>query len=306
MTTGLAAQRKVLKFDSTVSRVYVHRQSVAEVFLTDHLRLSEHEFAVGAQWPRAHELYRPTDGSYNILFYAETLRQAAIYLAHRCYDVPLDHCFVMSEIDVQGLPFGVRVDDHAAEVSVDVRMSGLHYRDGQLARFRIELEFRIGGSRIGFGNGAAQILPPEVYKRLRWRHRRPDDVGAPICGQPCAVPATAELLPSNVVLGPRIGPSEWELRVDDAHPVLFDHPSDHVPGALLLEAICQAGRVLTQNRATVVGLGATFRKYAELDRPVTVAACTDSSGKVSTARVVFRQESAEVAVGYVSFAESRT
>jgi hypothetical protein len=60
----------------------------------------------------------------------------------------------------------------------------------------------------------------------------------------------------------------WELRVDTAHPTFFDHPVDHIPGMVLLEAARQAALVSTgMPDALLVGLKSNFARYAEFDAP---------------------------------------
>ncbi|WP_268254571.1 AfsA-related hotdog domain-containing protein, partial [Streptomyces humidus] len=55
---------------------------------------------------------------------------------------------------------------------------------------------------------------------------------------------------------------------DFSHPVLFDHPADHVPGMLLLEAARQSAHAATHPRPGLpTSLDATFTQYVELDTP---------------------------------------
>ncbi|WP_330235578.1 AfsA-related hotdog domain-containing protein [Streptomyces sp. NBC_00566] len=82
----------------------------------------------------------------------------------------------------------------------------------------------------------------------------------------------------------RDGEARWELRVDTGHPVLFDHPVDHVPGMVLIEAGRQSARVVTSRPdALLLGRESRFPRYAELDSPCFVTARvegTDASGAV--------------------------
>ncbi|MFJ9544513.1 AfsA-related hotdog domain-containing protein, partial [Streptomyces sp. NPDC101225] len=56
-------------------------------------------------------------------------------------------------------------------------------------------------------------------------------------------------------------------RADTRHPVLFDHPVDHVPGMVLLEAARQAAAATTHSPTPPTHLHATFTHYVELDTP---------------------------------------
>jgi len=91
-----------LEFQRTVSRRLVHRAAVAEVFVTDAVVLGEDHFLVGGQWPRDHALYHPdAQRRSDPLLFAETIRQALVYLAHWHYEVPLTHRFVGYDMDFE-------------------------------------------------------------------------------------------------------------------------------------------------------------------------------------------------------------
>ena len=75
--------------DHTIDRPLVHRNAIAEVLLTDVRQLSAIEFAVAAQWPRSHRVYRPDrDGRHDPMLTLETIRQAGLALSHFGYGVP--------------------------------------------------------------------------------------------------------------------------------------------------------------------------------------------------------------------------
>ena len=79
---------------------------------------------------------------------------------------------------------------------------------------------------------------------------------------------------SSVVSREGAAPGELVLAVDVTHPVHFDHPLDHIPGMLLLEAARQAA-LLTIDPADRAGkvvsrVDAKFVSFADYDRPVTI------------------------------------
>ncbi|MFC0448090.1 ScbA/BarX family gamma-butyrolactone biosynthesis protein [Rhodococcus jostii] len=261
-----------MSFERTVPRRYVHRQSVSEVFLTDCVPLpGPDRFVVAAQWPRLHGFYRARGGCYDTLLLAETLRQTAIYLGHTRYRVPLPNRFVMQHLQVSAVPDALEVGDAAADVIVEVAVSGHAYRGGALSSFRVDLRFRIGGREVGTATGDAAVFPPAAYSRARWGERGPRPVGAPWFPDPVRPGLVGHLDDAHVVLGPQVAGNEWELRVDTAHPVLFDHPCDHVPGMLILEALRQGARArLGLPDARLESLDATFHRFAELDERTTI------------------------------------
>ncbi|MDI9971970.1 ScbA/BarX family gamma-butyrolactone biosynthesis protein [Rhodococcus sp. IEGM 1307] len=272
-----------MSFERTVPRRYVHRQSVAEVFLTDCVSLpGPDRFVVAAQWPRLHGFYRARGGRYDTMLLAETLRQTAIYLGHTRFSVPLPNRFVMQHLRVQAVPGALEVGAAAADVIVEVAVSEHVYRGGALSAFRVDLRFRLGGQDVGTATGHAAVFPPAAYSRARWGEHGPRSIGAPWCPVPAPAGLVGHVDDAHVVLGPRCSENEWELRIDDAHPVLFDHPCDHIPGMLMLEVFRQAACArLDVPEAHLVSLGATFHRFAELDERATIRLDVVDDGALS-------------------------
>ncbi|MEU0082468.1 AfsA-related hotdog domain-containing protein, partial [Micromonospora tulbaghiae] len=57
---------------------------------------------------------------------------------------------------------------------------------------------------------------------------------------------------------------------DRTHPILFDHPLDHVPGMLLLEAARQSTTATLGHTTLPLHIDSTFTRYVELDTPCTI------------------------------------
>lgn len=268
---------EVLSFESAVPKRFVHRQSITEVYLTDCVpQGGDGRYLVGAQWPRLHAFYRTCSGRYDTMLLAETVRQCAIYLAHVRYAVPMQYKFTMQrmqvEVDVDLLTVGSR----SAEVAIDARVTGTARRQGILSAFTVTLDFCVDGKMVGRGSAVANVLSPSAYEHVRWQGTGARTVGLPPA--PMSVDPDSVCVPdlSAVVLGTHpAGPEsgKWLLRADLTHPVLFDHPLDHVPGALILEAARQSARLrLGQSCAEVEHLEVGFRRFLELDEPTTVTA----------------------------------
>lgn len=67
------------------------------------------------------------------------------------------------------------------------------------------------------------------------------------------------------------------MLVDDTHPVMFDHPLDHLPGMLLLEAGRQAGFTATEAIAglpadTLLSCYLQFARFCEFGQETIVHA----------------------------------
>ncbi|NEW37162.1 gamma-butyrolactone biosynthesis protein, partial [Nocardia cyriacigeorgica] len=75
----------------------------------------------------------------------------------------------------------------------------------------------------------------------------------------------------NVVVGPVRSDGDTAcatLVPDIGHPILFDHPLDHVPGSLLIEACRQTALAMVLTQAPrLMGVSSTFDRFVELDSP---------------------------------------
>ncbi|MFD3416359.1 AfsA-related hotdog domain-containing protein [Streptomyces decoyicus] len=61
--------------------------------------------------------------------------------------------------------------------------------------------------------------------------------------------------------------------------MLFDHPVDHVPGMLLLEAARQSAHKAAHPMPTIaIGVEAVFSHYVELDAPCWIESTCASAG----------------------------
>ncbi|WP_405620683.1 ScbA/BarX family gamma-butyrolactone biosynthesis protein [Streptomyces sp. NBC_00076] len=272
---------------ATVPRQLVHRAAVAETFLTGWHRIAEHRFSVSAQWPRAHGLHVSADRSaYDPLLVVETVRQSGTLIAHAEYDVPLDHHFVLHEFDVDTFPQYLAVGAVPAELTVDVDFVDVQYRGRRPVGARYTAQVLRGGERVATATRVVfTCISEPVYRRLRGG--RTAATVAPFPLPPALPPAgVGRALPADVVLAPSGHPGRWQLRVDTAHPVFFDHPLDHVPGMLLLEAARQAVRAHTSGARSPVSFRITFDRYAELDEPAWIETADGAGGVV---QVVGRQ-----------------
>lgn len=256
---------------TTAPREYVHRAALAEVFLTaDWCRTDEAHFTLSAQWPRGHSFFSPVGGShYDPMLAAETIRQVGALLAHAGFDVPLGHQFLMWELNYRVMPALLPVGGAPAELRLDVTCTDIRRRAGRLAGLSYEVVISEHGRTLATGNARYTCTSPEVYRRLR-----ADRLAEPANDRR---PPTAPVEPASVgrrdafdvVLTPTDRADRWRLRVDTRHPVLFDHPGDHIPGMVLLEAARQAVQSLAPagRPALPVAMDSTFHRYAEFDSP---------------------------------------
>jgi 2-oxo-3-(phosphooxy)propyl 3-oxoalkanoate synthase len=256
----------------TVPREYVHRSAVAEVLLTGWEQLDAGLFALQAQWPRSHVFYDAgVLGRHDPLLIAETIRQSGLLVAHAQLGVPLGHHFLMHDMAFVLDPDRMTVGGVPTDVTVEFHCTDLKRRAGALSSLRYEAVLRRGGDTLATGGASFTCVAPGVYRRIRG-----DDRGtqAPPPPEPAEPAGVGRGCASDVVLSPVGESTTWRLRVDPRHPVLFDHPVDHVPGMVLLEAARQAtAAVLGRPSPVILGIAADFTRFAELDRPCMIEAC---------------------------------
>ncbi|OFI39444.1 hypothetical protein BIU82_14025 [Arthrobacter sp. SW1] len=271
---GDGRRRAGALFESSVRRGLVHKISLSEVFLTDFIQVAPQRFTAGAQWPRWHVFYGSGDGCPDSALMAETLRQSVILLAHR-NGVPMDHKFLMPRIGVS--LENVTLDPSVpTQLSVDLQLRDVKLSAGRPASLSVEARFTVDGETIGEGSAGARIVTPAGYERFR----RSAAVGRPACGgELLEASAVGHASARNVMLGREVRPGVWPLRVDTSHPIFFDHPLDHVPGMLLIEAARQAVRAATGcPGADFACFEAEFVKIVELADPAELAVSLPGPG----------------------------
>ncbi|MEN8655981.1 ScbA/BarX family gamma-butyrolactone biosynthesis protein [Streptomyces sp. 21So2-11] len=280
---------------TTVPRQFVHRAAVAEVFLTGWAPVDDKSFSVTAQWPRAHSFFTPISGHYDPMLAAETIRQVGALLAHTAFEVPLDHKFLMWDLNYTVAPEYIALGSTPADLELDVVCSEIRLRGRKLARLRYEAAIRHRGQVIATGGASYTCTSAEAYRRLRAAHLDatpgPVDLGAPVPPR-----SVGRALASDVVLSPGDRPDRWQLRVDIDHPILFDHHNDHVPGMVLLEAARQAAQTLEPGGSPTLpaSMNSTFHRYAEFGTPCVLQAeslanSTDPADPVAGVRVTAHQ-----------------
>ena len=186
---------------------------------------------------------------------AETLRQATIYLAHQFFEVPLGSHFVMSgmRFALDGLPPAVGL--WPVEVVLQISVEDVRRGSAGLNAMRTKIAFWHGGRVIARGEGDLTVLSARIYARVRaaTSASRVGHYGAGV-----SVPGPDRVLATGTV-------GEWELLLDPTDPVFFDHPVDHVPGMLIVEAVRQIARRTSGFLDGDLGqFSANFVRYLEL------------------------------------------
>ncbi|MBZ3907913.1 ScbA/BarX family gamma-butyrolactone biosynthesis protein [Streptomyces griseiscabiei] len=263
---------------STVPRELVHRAAVSEVLLTGWEPLDPQgpgeRFVVGAQWPRGHCLFAPSGGYQDPMLLVESVRQIGSLLAHAEFSVPFGHQFMMRDIAISTTPELLRATPKPTEVELHTQCRDVVRRGTNLSGMRYDVTVRMGQKALATATASFTCIAPAVYRRLRGDRSTgvPQQTGTTV--DPASVGRSGA---ENVVLTDEVATSgggrSFTLRVDGSHPVFFDHPVDHIPGMVLLEAARQAAYATTGRvGGLVTGVQSTFTRYAELDTPCLIEA----------------------------------
>jgi len=263
-----------LSWDRSVPRNLVHRKSIAEVLLTDGHALGEGRYLLAAQWSRSHTTFRPGSGDrHDPLLVAETLRQGCLYLCQRFLGVPRESRTVIKTV-------GFRLDTAkepvvgygATDVTCRARVYDVRREEGLAwpVALSVKLQLSAGDAEFGSAEGRARILSEDDYKLLRGA--RAGVLPAP--GEevrrlpPTAVSAS---VPGGVMVA-RDGTGSLRVAPADLrHPLFFDHPSDHIPGMVLLEAARQAACLASGDTSgRLTGCRMTASRFTDWDPPAYV------------------------------------
>jgi hypothetical protein len=261
---------------TTVAREYVHRAALSEVLLTSWERAGADSFTVGAQWPRSHGFYTAEHDMHDPLLLCETVRQCGMLLSHTGYGLPLGHHIGWSRLQFALNPHAMRTGAKPAEITLHVTCSDVRYYRSVPASMTMHIDAVRDDSLLGWASIRFGNYSPALYERLRAGRADASRMteSAPIPPDPVSRSAAGRRQSQDIVLAPTQERWRWQLRVDTAHPVLFDHPLDHVPGMLLLESVRQAGHALEPSRGTMMptAMDVSFNRYVEFDTPCWIEA----------------------------------
>ncbi|MFJ3928304.1 ScbA/BarX family gamma-butyrolactone biosynthesis protein [Streptomyces sp. NPDC090022] len=252
----------------------VHRTIRSDILLSDWTQTDDDRFTLTLQWPEFHPFHTPLHGRHAPSLIAETIRQAGRLIAHAEYNVPLDHHFLMWDLNYTIEPDLAHTGQDDLPLLVDVTCSAIRRRGIQLTRMTCHMAITRGGRLLATGFGSLTCTSPAAYRRLRGAQL--GTVPAPELLDPVAPASVGRTDPANVVLAPTDHPRCWLLRADLSNPTLFARTGDHLPGMVLLEATHQAAIAATA--ATTGGgfyptsLSVVYDRYAEYGAPVMIEA----------------------------------
>jgi hypothetical protein len=327
MTTSLvppSSPRTALRFDTTVERALVHRAAVCEVFLTDAVQVAPHRYLTAAQLPRVHSLYSDallSPARYDPLLLLEVCRQTTILVAHRYLGVAPHDKFVFGTGDFSVLDAdALLVGPDPGRAVVEATVVDEHLRGGDRDGVTYELVLSIDGRPAFALEMAIRWMPTAAWDRLRSRGRAALELGpdhAPDPTRPVHPNEVGRTLPGNVVVADsRPSPEGLDARlvVDRAHPALFDHELDHIPGMLLFEAVRQAAVVaahehlgLSPSRLALSRARVAFTRFGEFELPTAVRVAPprlreSDAGPVATTTLEVTQDGVPISTAEVELA----
>jgi A-factor biosynthesis hotdog domain len=320
-----------LRFDRNVSRDLVHRTALAEVLIADTVQVADDEFLLGTQLPRAHSLWSDRRYSYHDpLLTIEVCRQACIAIPQRYYDVGPDWQFISRQIDLRVVNLDAFADTEISppEAILRARFSNKRERHGVLSGLTVESELTIEETSAATVHGDLMFFPKTTFERLRSQRRKdhPLDRTQPQrIPQPFDPVRVGRSLDRNVTIGesaiPALAAGErrYAAIVDQKHPCFFDHPLDHLPGALVIEVYRQAAiAAATCNgeaspaAAVVTRCEVHLSDFAELDAAIECSATIidePADGPVQIALALHQFDSqigdAHVELGFASVGHHR-
>lgn len=277
-----------LSYANAVARERVHRDAICEVFLTDVVCRGDAGIVVGVQLPRSHSYYSDhlvAAPRYDPLLVVEAFRQTAIVVAHEYANAPVGSKFVFNSasFDASDAP-GLYCGTTSACGRIIASVANEKVRNGVITGISLDMELTLEGQSAAKMSMTIQWMPGPGWDKVRARGR------GGLCLDPKRAYATGfRMSPAdvgrwhhnNVVLldarslGRRI---ESGVVVDESHPSLFDHPLDHIPGALLFEAYRQCGIVamhellgLSPKFVALTGVEVVFTRFGELELPTDCA-----------------------------------
>ncbi|MCX5016078.1 ScbA/BarX family gamma-butyrolactone biosynthesis protein [Streptomyces sp. NBC_00555] len=282
----------VTALSSALPREYVHKSAHSEVLLTGWRAVAPDEYVITAQWPRAHSFYSPdASGHHDPLLLAESVRQAIPLLSHVAYDVPFGHRQIWDTFSYSMNAEALSVGSTPADIVLRISCSGVTRRGRRLAGLTMHVTATRDGAFLGTAEARFTNQPPAVYQRLRGSNADLDQVAARII--PLPPPLTPRRVGRDrfhdVVLSATSSTHRTQLRADINHPILFDHPVDHAPGMLLLEAVRQAAYGCTfPRRGVLTDLEIRFFRYAELNSPCWIETTPTPDGTTAAGRLPVR------------------
>lgn len=291
----------------TVAKHLVRKTDASEVLITTWHGISDNKHVATIQWPPHHPFYTTQQEAHSPLLFTESTRQALALLSHTEFGIPLEHRLGWDHATCSTTPHGLRTTRTPAEIQLHITHTSIERRRRGCARLEAEIHATRDGTPVGTARIKYTAYPEAIYRRLRGHHASAEEASARALppGPPMPPTQVGRERPHDVVLTPTPHPNLWLLRTDLTHPTLFDHPHDHIPGMVLLEAFSQAAHSLRTPQPihphASTSFHATFNHYTELDQPCLIKAHTPTP---TTIQLTATQASTTTATAHINIPPS--
>ncbi|MFF1717796.1 ScbA/BarX family gamma-butyrolactone biosynthesis protein [Streptomyces sviceus] len=288
-----------------VPRSYTHKRDASEVLLSNWSRQGADSYTVEAGWPGQHAFYETRLGMHDPMLLCETVRQTLPLLSHGAYQVPLGHQLLWHDFAWEVDADALRSDGGAVGIDLRVTCTDVKRRNERASALALRFEIVRDTTVLAVARTRFTIQDRTVYERIRGRYADIPGLHMVPLPPPMSPDRVGRRSFENVVLSPTDSPTRWQLRVDRTHPVLFDHPVDHAPGMLLLEAARQAAQARVHPETGVVmGMSVVFARYVEFDTPCWIESASLPDDLTGNRRVLVtaRQQDMDVFSAVVSIA----
>ncbi|MCC3771741.1 ScbA/BarX family gamma-butyrolactone biosynthesis protein [Streptomyces sp. UNOC14_S4] len=248
---------------------YVGKRDLSEALVVDCRHLCDTEQIVTVEWPDAHDFYTLTPHTHSPLLFTESVRQALAVSCHTAQGVPMDYRLGWEYLRSDVVADALRTAGRPTAVRLRVVHSAVKRRRLGSVQLVAHVEGTVDGAYAGSAEIHYSAHPGVIYDRLRGPYA---DARAAFRQ---ALPPTPAVSPErvrrlrtrDVVISPTGEADRWRMRVDTSHSVLYDHPHDHIPGMVLLEAAGQAAQARLGFPSLPVGFDTAFDRYVEFDAP---------------------------------------
>jgi hypothetical protein len=290
---------QVLSYDQTINRRLVHKRALGDVLVSDSVAAGPGEFLVAAQVPRTHSLWNDRSPEFHDpLAMLEAGRQATFVVAHRHLLVPYGPIFIMQDVDfsVHDLD-AFRVNGlEPLEGVFRFKLLSRQERSGGLTAMSFEADLLIANAGAMTLRGGIDFIAPDEYAVLRafgraGKARAPQEPTSPIDPALRSRSNVRNVVIGNGIVQASADAPRYPVIVDPSHPSFYDHPLDHAPGSLLLEAarqcaIAEALRTsaLRSPSAAVTACKGRFDRFAEHDAALDCSASVPPRASAQTVR----------------------
>ncbi len=297
-----------VSWSRSIDKRLVHKEAVGDVFLTDMRCKNPDTFYAGAQWPARHHYFLSSSNTLDPMIFAETLRQVTIAIAHEYFDVPMNYRFIMRRLTLAFEKSATHsqsiIDARCRNLTLEVRVRDIVRAKGVLKSSITEVYFWCGSELLGTGTGDLLVLRPDVYVRMRSPSKQL--AKDPIIRQDAALSSSGVDVRS---LHGRAAQTH-SLRFDLSHPVFFDHPVDHLPGMLIIEACRKTLESIdfvdnVTGGGDVISLDAIFHNFLELQTDTTISCMTRHASTVEE-QVTLKTHQQDLVGAYVCWTRTKT